>query len=418
MNITFGRFSDTFKPKDKINLWNECEKLYNEKKYFESYKLFFDYLKNSDSTNVFYSIDNGFFKFQLIQGSKEIRGFFDGLKISAISVIAGFDNPNVAVFRRLMEMNYTLYYCRYAVKDNKIVIKFDSNVLSCSPNKFYYGLHELAVRADRQDDTLISEFKTLKDVESKSIPYSNAQLDTMKKYYRKWINDVLEKVSGLNKEQYSGGISYIYLNVLYRIDYLLTPQGIVLNEIQKMSWTYFNDKESPLLQKLDSLGEDLKKIKEYDDEKLERNFYSVISTFGTAPPAPKQSVDDSINNNIQNIKWYIDNNNPDIALNILEYIAGYCLFSYGLYKSLYKILGLIIEIISHDYVSDIGIDNNLVLNGVVNKDYVVDKINGFLGIDKEEYPELKMDFEYIKFDSILNFVKTALEEISKLNYKN
>ncbi len=418
MNITFGRFSDTFKPKDKINLWNECEKLYNEKKYFESYKLFFDYLKKSDSTNVFYSIDNGFFKFQLIQGSKEIRGFFDGLKISAISVIAGFDNPNVAVFRRLMEMNYTLYYCRYAVKDNKIVIKFDSNVLSCSPNKFYYGLHELAVRADRQDDTLISEFKTLKDVESKSIPYSNAQLDTMKKYYRKWINDVLEKVSGLNKEQYSGGISYIYLNVLYRIDYLLTPQGIVLNEIQKMSWTYFNDKESPLLQKLDSLGEDLKKIKEYDDEKLERNFYSVISTFGTAPPAPKQSVDDSINNNIQNIKWYIDNNNPDIALNILEYIAGYFLFSYGLYKSLYKILGLIIEIINHDYVSDIGIDNNLVLNGVVNKDYVVDKINGFLGIDIEEYPELKMDFEYIKFDSILNFVKTALEEISKLNYKN
>ncbi len=418
MNITFGRFSDAFKPKSQTNLWNECEKLYNEKKYFESYKLFFDYLKDSDLENVFYSIDNGFLKFQIIQGSKEIRGYFDGSKVSAISVIAGYDNPNVAVFRRLMEMNYTLYYCRFAVKDNRIVIKFDSNVLDCSPNKFYYGLRELAIRADKQDDTLITEFKSLTDVESKAVQYSTVQLDTMRKYFRKWINSCLERVSGLNKEQYSGGISYIYLNVLYKIDYLLIPQGVVLNDIQKMSWTYFNDKESTLLQKLDSLGEDLKKIKDYDDEKLDRNFYSAITTFGTAPPAGKQSVDDSINNNIQNIKWYIDNNNPDIALNILEYIAGFCLFSYGLNRSLRNILGLIIEIINHDYVSEIGSDNNLVRNESVNKDYVVNKLTEFISLDKEEYPELNMNFDNIKFDTILNFTKSTLEEISKLNYKN
>ncbi|MFA7362160.1 MAG: hypothetical protein WC139_14105 [Candidatus Kapaibacterium sp.] len=418
MNITFGRFSDAFKPKSQTNLWNECEKLYNEKKYFESYKLFLDYLKDSDLENVFYSIDNGFLKFQVIQGSKEIRGYFDGSRISAISVIAGYDSPNVAVFRRLMEMNYTLYYCRFAVKDNRIVLKFDSNVLDCSPNKFYYGLRELAIRADKQDDTLISEFKSLTDIESKAVPYSKAELDTIKKYFREWINSCLERVSGLNKEQYSGGISYIYLNVLYKIDYLLMPQGVVLNEIQKMSWTYFNDKESALLQKLDSLCEDLKKIKDYDDAKLERNFYNVITTFGIAPPAGKQSVDDSINNNIQNIKWYLDNSKPDIALNILEYIAGFCLFSYGLNRSLRNILGLIIEVINHDYVSEIGSDNNLVINESVNKDYVVNKLTEFISLDKDEYPELNMNFENIKFDTILNFTKSTLEEISKLNYKN
>ena len=418
MKTTFGRFSEAFKPKYQTNLWNECERLYNERKYFDSYKIFFDYLKDSGLENVFYTMDNGFLKFQFIQGSKEIRGYFDGTKISAISVIAAYENPNVAVFRRLMEMNYTLYYSRFAVKDNKIVIKFDSSVLDCSPNKLYYGLRELAIRADKQDDTLISEFKSLTEVESKAIPYSKEQLEVMKKYFRNWINAALRKVSELNKEQYSGGISYIYLNILYRIDYLLMPQGILLNEIQKMSWNYFNDKESTLLQKLDFLGEDLKKIKDFDDSKLERNFYGVVSTFGTALPAGKQSVDDSINNNIQNIKWYIDNNHPDIALNILEYIAGYCLFTYGLNRSIRNMLGLIIEIINFDYVSEIGSDNNLVINDAVNKDYVIQKFTEFISLDKEEYPELNMNYENIKFETILDFTKTTLVEISKLNYKN
>ena len=418
MNITFGRFTDAYKPKSQTGLWNACENLYNEKKYFESYKLFFDYLKDADSDNVFYSIDNNFLRFQFIQGSKEIRGYFDGSKITAISVIAGYDSANVAVFRRLMELNYTLYYCRFAVKDNRIVLKFDSSILDCSPNKLFYGLRELAIRADKQDDTLISEFKSLSDIESKARPYSQEQVDIMKKYFRKWISACLAKVSGLNKEQYSGGISYIYLNVLYRIDYLLTPQGVVFNDILKMSWTYFNDKESTLLQKLDYLGDDLKKINEYDDEKLAKNFYGVISTFGLNPPALKQSVDDSIINNIQNIKWYIDNNNQEIALNILEYITGYCLFSYGLNRSLRNMLGLIMQIINNDYVKEINNIDNLVTNNIVNKDFIIQKFTEYIELDKAEFPDLNMNFDNIKFDTILNFAKTTLEEITKLNYKN
>lgn len=418
MNVSFGRFSDAFKPKSHTNLWNECEKLYNEKKYFESYRIFFDYLKDAGSDNVFYSADNDYLKFQFIQGSKEIRGYFDGSRISAISVIAGYDNANVAVFRRLMEMNYTLYYCRFAVRDNKIVIKFDSSALDCSPNKLYYGLRELAIRADKQDDILISEFKTLKDIESKAIPYTNEQLNVIIKYYRKWIDDCFERVSRLNKEQYSGAVSYMYLSVLYRIDYLLMPQGVILNDILNMSWNYFNDKESTLVQKLEYLGEEMKKIRDYDDATLARNFYHVISTFGTTPPAGKQAVTDSINNNIINVNWYIENNYPDIALNILEYIAGYCLFAYGLNRSLRNILGLLLQIINNGYISEVNADKILVVNENVNKDYIVQKFSEFLELEKQEHPELNIDYQNIKFDNIFDFVKTALEEISKLNYNN
>lgn len=418
MSITFGRFTDAFKPKAKIDKWNECDRLYNEKSYIQSYVSFLEYIKDDSVNNVFYKLENGMLTFQFIQGSKEIRGYSDGNKVSAMAIVAGYEKTNVAAFRRLMEMNYTLYYSRYAIKDNKIVIKFDSSVLDCSPNKLYYALKELATRADKQDDILISEFKSLINVEAKAEYYTPEELSIMVKYYRKWISETIERVSKLNREQISGGISYMYLNLLYRLDYFLTPQGTILNEMEKMSWTYFNNKELPIIQKINNLEEDFKKLLEYDDERIKSNFYKTKATFGIAHPTNKPGVDDVINNNINNVKWYTENNYPDIALNILEYISGYSLYSYGLNVSIRKILGLLLRVINSDFVLEINNDASLTMNDVPNKDAIVKEINEYISIDKEEYPEIAIDFEKIKFDSKFNFVKTTLDEILKLNYKN
>ena len=418
MSITFGRFTDAFKPKAKIEKWNECDKLYTEKNYLQAYDAFFEYLKSDEADNVFCTMENGMLTFQLIQGSKEIRGYCDGKKVSAMAVIAGYEKANVAAFRRLMEMNYTLYYSRYAVKDNKIALKFDSSVLDCSPGKLYYGLKELATRADKQDDILLSEFKTLINAEAKAEYYSNEESALMVKYYRKWISDTLHRVSGMNHEQMSGGISYIYLNLLYKLDYFLIPQGTILSDIERMSWAYFNDKDLPVLQKINNLEEDFKKLLAYDDEKVKSNFYKTKGTFGIVPPTGKQGVDDVINNNINNIKWYVDNNHPEIAMNILEYISGYTLFTYGLNVSLRKLLGLLMRIINSDFVLEINGDAGLTMNDVPNRDMIVKEFNEYISLDKGEYPEIVLNYENIKFDTKFNFVKTTIEEILKLNYKN
>ena len=418
MSISFGRFTDAFKPKVQVERWNECEKLYDEKKYFDSYVVFFEYLKDVDCDNVFYTLDNQMLKFQFVQGSKEIRGYFDGNNVSAIAIIAGFEKNNVAVFRRLMELNYSLYYSRFAIKDNKLVIKFSSKILDCPPNKLFYGLRELAIRADKQDDILLNEFKSLINVESKSESYTSEELAVIKKYFRKWISETLLKVASLNKEQYSGGISYIYLNLLFRIDFLLMPQGEILNDLELMSWTYFNSKDMTTVQRIDKLEEEYKKMINFDDTKLDNNFYKVKSTFGLVQPAGKQAVEEVINNNIENIKWYVDNNHSDIALIILEYIVGYSLYTYGLNKSLKKILGLMMQIINNDYVEEINGIKDLTVQDALNKDFILKELSNAIETDKPEYPELQMNYDNIKFDNKINFIKSTLEEILKLNYKN
>jgi len=415
--IKFGRFSDAFKPKISLEKWNECEKLYKEKKYPESYSLFFEYLKDPNIDNVFHNREENLIKFQLHQGSKEIRGYAGSSKLSAMVLIADYEKLGVPVMRRLMEMNYTLYYSRFAVKDNKIILKFDSSILDCSPRKLYYALKEIAIRADKLDDVLLDEFSTLKPFDTHYTEYNEEEKELRVKYFRKWINDALSFVSGLKRDEFTGGISYIYLNLIYKIDYLIQPQGAVNNELEKLSWTYFNTKNVPLDGLIEELQNGLKKLLEISDNKLKNSFYQVTSTFGISPPSGKEAADTVINGNINNIKWYIDNKFESIALNILEYIAGYSLFTYSLNKSLDRIHGIIIEILNPEFLKELNYHINYYSDGNLNRDVIIKELNDAVILDSNEYPELKLNTENLKFDTKYNFAKSLFEEILKLSYK-
>ncbi len=104
--ITFGRFSDSYKPKQKIEFWNTSEKLFLEKSYLDSYEAFFNYLRDDESNNVSFKRDGSRIDFELLQGSKIIKGFIDGSKVEAEADIAVYEKLSVAFMRRLMEMNY------------------------------------------------------------------------------------------------------------------------------------------------------------------------------------------------------------------------------------------------------------------------------------------------------------------------
>ncbi len=414
----FGRFSDAFKPKNKVELWNQCEDLYNAKDYIASYARFFDYLKDDEVNNVFHSLDNGALKYQVIQGSKEIRGYCDGKKVSAIAIIADFEKLSVAVMRRLMELNYTLYYSRFAVKDNRIVLKFDSSVLDCSPTKLYYALKEVCLKADKQDDTLLDDFTMLKPAEMRIEQLSPEETAARVKYLKKWIQESIDKAKSVNKEQYSGGISYLYLDLIYKIDYLLQPHGNIMNDIEKISWNYFNREDMQLLQQLDFMEEQFGKILARPDESIARNFYNIKSTFGLAPPTVAESAVDVINKNAGNIKWYVDNKREDFALSILEYIAGYCMFSYGLNKSLRFMFGLVLELLNQDYLDECGYDKKYSVNGALNSELIISDLQSFVSLDKNEYPQLNLDTSLLKFENKIEFVKSLYDCISKLSFKN
>ena len=52
MAIRFGRFSDSFKLKEKVDAWKESEKLFEEKKFLDSYNTLFRYIRDDNLENV------------------------------------------------------------------------------------------------------------------------------------------------------------------------------------------------------------------------------------------------------------------------------------------------------------------------------------------------------------------------------
>jgi hypothetical protein len=416
----FGRFSDSFKPKVKINVWNDCQKFFEEKKYFDSYAAFFTYLNDDSLNNVIYTRNNGQIDFQFYQGSKIIKGTINENKITAEAHVAEFEKLSVAFMRRLMEMNYSLYYTRFALKDNKIVMKFDSSILDGSPRKIYYALKELAIRADKQDDILTDDFAMLKQTEFQAVPIPDNEKEIKYKYFSKWTTDTLARISALKEDTFSGGISYLLLNLLYKIDYLITPEGTLMNDLEKISFAYFARDNKPGEEKNRNMKQELQKLVERPKEKIIEDLYKVKSTFGIANPATHPQVVDVFNSNLNNVKWYIENKYDDIAVTIYEYIGGYCLFTFGMAKPTVRLFDLLYNIIEQDYYNEMEITEKYydAANNKFDEQLIKDKINEIIKSGLEQFPELKYNTDNLKFDTMTNFLRTYFAEIQNLNFNN
>jgi hypothetical protein len=61
-----------------------------------------------------------------------------------------------------MEANHRLNFSRFALdNDNHLCIVFQTGALDASPLKLLHALRELAINADKKDDLLLEEFKSL-----------------------------------------------------------------------------------------------------------------------------------------------------------------------------------------------------------------------------------------------------------------
>lgn len=416
--ITFGRYSDAFKAQDKIDWWNKCEKEFQQKDYLNSYESFFNYLKDESVDNLTFKREGDTINFEFLQGSKIVHGYINPQKVCAEADIAEYEKLSVAFMRRLMELNYSLFYSRFAMKDNRIVILSDSAVAAAPPRKLYYAWKELATRADKQDDLLIDDFAMLKSIGNTSIEQlSENEKEVKYAYFKKWLDETLKLVSELNEDAFSGANSYLLLNCAYKIDYLIAPEGTLMNDLEKLSWDYFARDNKPYTEKNRNMKKALEKIAAKPKEDIIGDLYRTKSTFGIANPAPHATIVDLVKNNINNVKWYIDNNYPNIAVTIYEYLATYSLFSYGLPKPDAKLFHMVMNVINQDYFTALSAGDMFIdPAGKFNQQLVIGRINEIIIEGQKQYPELKFSTDNLKFDTLLNFLRSFITEMQNLNY--
>jgi hypothetical protein len=416
--ISFGRYSDNNKPVAKVNRWTDADNLFKEKKYTESFDAFFEYLRDDAVDNVVHERNGAEGRFQFFQGSKIVRGEYNQEHLQAEVSLAKMPQPNTPVMRRLLEMNFTLYYSRCAIQEEKLCMRFDSDIETANPSKLYYGLKELATKADKQDDLLVQDFNSLQPLDTDHITAIPAEEKEIKyKWFQKWTNDTLSLVKTLDADKFSGGVAYMLLALAYRIDYLILPEGKLLREIEKIVDVYFKKDERQVIEKNRDMIIGFEKLLALSKEEIFQSLYRSKHTFAVVSPQNWKTVADAIYNANQNVNWYRENNYPNIASQISEYGIAYCQFSYSLPKPVTELFHLLMRINYGEFFKDLGFPKMYYdpVTKEFDREKIEEKIHRIIERWRAKYPKLKMKAEKIKYDSLMNFNESFTTEIEFLN---
>jgi hypothetical protein len=416
--IPFGRYSDNNKPLAKVNRWTDADNFFKEKKYPESLDAFFDYMRDDQAKNVVYERNGAEGRFEFYQGSKMVRGAFNTEMLKAEVTLARMPQPSVPVMRRLLEMNFNLFYSRFALDNERLCMRFDSDAETASPSKLYYGLKELATKADKQDDLLVQDFVMLETADNEHLAeVPVAEKEVKYQYLQQWIGETVDLVNTLDADKFSGGIAYLLLSLIYRIDYLVTPEGKLLNDLEKISGIYFKKDERPVIEKNRDMVEAFKAIKAIPKEEIFRYLLRSRYTFSIVAPQPYKTIADSIHGANQNMIWYRDNNYPNIANQITEYGIGFCQYSYSLPRIITELYLLYMMINYSAFFKALGYKAAYYdpAKNAFDQEAVTERIKVIQANWKDKYPNLDFKTVNLRFDSLVNFNLTFTNEMEFLN---
>lgn len=413
-DIKFGRYSDSYKQAVNYQAWEAAIEKFEQEAYLDAYRAFFRYLRDDEEDNVKYWDEERGIRFELYQGSKKITGFADAVKIKAEAKIARTQSLNVGFMRRLIEKNFSLKYSRFGLDpDHNITIVFDTYTLDGSPYKLYYALQEVATNADKQDDLLLDEFLMLEPVDTShltELPLEEKQVKY--NFIVRKINAVLEEVENgdLEADQYPGGIAYLLLDLVYRLDFLIKPEGYMMETLERVHRLYFSKDGKSTAQKNQMLFKELRKLADRPAEDFFKEMYRVTSTFGITIPVNHDRVVGFIKGELKNMDWYRENDHLAVAMAIPGYIVGYCLFNYAIPKPDRDLMQLYYQITEPAYFRELGftLDFRDPESGDLKRRAIKRAIDDIVEANKASYPRLNPATGSLDFQSMPAFVKSFL----------
>jgi hypothetical protein len=417
--ITFGRYSDNNKSVEKVGRWTTADGLFKQQDFYNCIDAFFDYLRDEQAGNVVLERDGFQGKFQVYQGSKVVRGEFKNDRLHAEITLARMPQPSVPVMRRLLDMNFNLYYCRYALDKDRLCMRFDSTIKTANPNKLYYGLRELATKADKMDDLLVQEFASLQTIDTDHvIEIPTAEKEVKYNFMQQSIKETLEYIASLDAEKFSGGIAYMLLSLAFRLDYLVCPEGKLLNELEKIVEIYYKKDEKQTIERNKGMMEGYTKLMQRTKDEVFPFLFRSKHTFAIVTPQHHKTIIDAINSSHTNMPWYRDNQYPMIANKVVEYGISFCQYSYSLPKPLADLFKLFMHVNYGHYFSALGF-NTSYYDAASNKfdvDAVKETINEIIATWKPKYPKMDFRTAALSFQDLLQFNISFTTEITLMNF--
>jgi hypothetical protein len=419
-DIPFGRYTDAYKTQTQLAAWDQALELFESGRLMQAYRQLFVYLRDDHEDNLRWKDEGDVLHFEFQQGSRIITGIANAQKVKAESKIARADDLNVGFLRRLMEQNYTLKFCRYALSpENCLTIVFDTPARDGSPLKLLHALRELALSADKQDDLLLDEFQMLQPAETPvGIPVPEPEKAVKYAYIRREIEAAFAEMDrgkpGPN--QFPGGYAYLFLELAFRLDYIVKPEGYMMDMMERLHQIYFSKQDQNVQAKLFAIRKELQKLLDRPQEDLHKEMYRTRSTFGINPPVGQDRIKSLIEGELPNMDWHLNQNHTMLALAVPRYIAGYAMFHYAPPKPIREMLHLFFQILEQDVFVQLGFQLDFIdQDGRLQKRSILQAIKRIAETNSREYPGLKPDTKQLDFNSPVRFARTYLEMIKDMN---
>ena len=420
-NVHFGRYTDIYKSTVQYDAWDQAQELFEEGKYLESYRQFLIFLSDPQVDNVRYDENQEELTFEFFQGSKKITGFANKKQVVAEAKIARTDQLDAAFMEGLIRRNFDLKYARFALDEQQqLTIKFDTYTIDGSPYKLYAALKELATNADKQDDLLKDKFSniTLIGVDHlKMIP--DVEKQTKYQFFKQQLEKVRHPITDHDKvvEAYPGGVGYHLLNAAYQLDYLIRPEGVMMETLERVHRQYFAKDNQTMAEKVVTVRKEFKELLQRPASEYYREMYQVTSTFGITNPTDHDRVRSFIDGELGNMDWYAENGYYDTAVAVPGYIVGYCLFNFAIPLPDRAFFHLYYQIMEPDYFSALDFDVNYFdpAKDKFNHKSIRRAIKQIVKKNRSRFPKLNPAISTLDFSSRVAFTKSYLTMVRNLD---
>lgn len=421
--VRFGRYCDAYKGAEKITAWQAANSAYQAANYVEAYTHFFEYLRDDLLKNVWVLPTETGLQFDFYQGSKHIVGTVTPHEVTASARVVHCTQLGVGFMRRLLEANATLLYASFCLDEtNDVQIRFSSATTDCPPQKLYQALKELAVAADKEDDLLVHDFEVLQLIaHAYKKPIRSSEAKLKHQFLTQKNQQILTAAANLDPHRHAGGAAYLMLDWVYKIDYLLVPEGFTMDICDRVHQHYFEpDTRRGIHERSLAMQHELASLNALSEDDTMQEFYTILSTFGISKAVSLADITPLIDAQLPIIQHFILLRRLDIAEAIVGYVVGFCFFSYAIPKPIRSLFHLWYALVENDFFTELGFSypffdtkNNAFTPQ--NQAEIEAEIDFFIQKYQADYPFFTIDKSKLNFSSLAQFGYSFLSEIKQIN---
>lgn len=417
-SMYFGRYTDLYKDDDKYSSWDKALIATNEDQHIDAVAHFLDYLTDEKTQNLTYTKNNGEISFQFYQGSKVVNGIANSTYFKAEAKIAKCKKPHLSVFRAILEENHNLKYTKYCLDpEQNLTLVFQTSHLDANPYKLYYGLKEMSTIADHKDDALVSKYTEFDNINISHIePDTTHVMNAKYEYFINEITALLESIKNgeLTSRENVGGLAYMICSFTYKMDYLLLPEGILMQQLEQLIHLAGDGQSNALNENISEIMFILTDLQKKTKEELSVEFYQSLHTFGVTTPVDHKHIINLINSNMSQLKWYVSNANARLSKAVCTFVFGKLLYEHAIPAFEKDLIHLYFQITESVFFRTCGL-KSYTENGKIKKADVIRRLKSIEKKANKKFDGLEIDYSRLIWD-VDTFAPSFVHMMLTINY--